>query len=106
MASLSGLQALFNKNVHAPMFTLLGLSASTVGCLCIYLAAENQRWLAAPWPRGVAWPVGACLLVLGWLGLAQDATGLTATFIFATTLMLIFSILPYIGALLHVHRTR
>jgi nicotinamide riboside transporter PnuC len=88
------------------MFTILGLFASTAGCLCIYLAAGNQRWLGVPWPRHLAWPAGGCCFVLGWFGLAQEASSLTATFIFATALMLIFSILPYIGTLLHVRRTR
>jgi nicotinamide riboside transporter PnuC len=88
------------------MFTLIGLFASAIGCICLYLAAENQRWLVVPWPRPLAWPAAVCCLVLGWLGIVQEAQVITATFIFVTELMLVFSILPYIGALLHVRRSR
>jgi len=88
------------------LFTLAGLAAVIAGCLCIYWASENQRWLAAPWPRGPARAGGAVLLLLGWLFLARDAQFVAATFTFITALMLVFSLLPYIGAYLHERRTR
>lgn len=86
------------------MFTIAGLAAITAGCSCVYLASENQKCLASAWPRRVAWPSGGALLLAGWLGVAQEAHAVTATFVFATALMLVFSALPYIGALLHVRR--
>jgi uncharacterized iron-regulated membrane protein len=39
------------------------------------------------------------LLVLGWLGLAQDMHRVTAAFVYLTLLMLVFTALPYVGAL-------
>ena len=49
---------------------------------------------------------GAALLALAWLALAQDMYHLTATFVLGTTLMLVFAVLPYAGALIHARRAR
>lgn len=81
------------------IFTLLGLGAAWLGCVCIYLACAHQRWLQAPWPERPARLAGAVLLVLGWLGLAQDMHRVTAAFVYLTLLMLVFTALPYVGAL-------
>lgn len=81
------------------LFTLLGLGAALLGCVCIYLASPHQRWLEAPWPARAARCAGAVLLVLGGLGLAQDMHRVTAAFTYLTLLMLVFSVLPYLGAL-------
>lgn len=89
-----------------PIFTLLGLAAIVLACLCIYAVSPNQRLWAAPWPRQPARAAGAVLLALGWLALAQDMRYLAATFVFATSLMLAFVLLPYAGALRHVRGTR
>jgi hypothetical protein len=89
-----------------PVFTLLGLAATTLACLCLYAASPNQRLLAAPWPR---WPARLASLVLlagGWLALAQEMQRLTAAFVLGTALMLVLAVLPYAGALIHVRRTR
>lgn len=80
-------------------FTLLGLGAVLLGCICIYLASPHQRWLGAPWPALAGRGAGAVLLVLGWLGLAQHMHRTTATFTHLTLLMLAFTVLPYLGAL-------
>lgn len=96
---------------HNPMnamliFILIGLAAITLGCLCIYAAATNQQWFATPWPRLPARATAMVLLVLGWLGLVHSLQRITAAFVFVTALMLVFAMLPYIGAFLHVRRTR
>ena len=86
--------------------TLLALAAILVGCAAIYLASPNQRWLAAPWPARRARVLGVALLSFGWFGLAWHMQALTATFAFVTAVMLVLSVLPYIGALFGVRRGR
>lgn len=81
------------------LLSLLGVGAAVLGCVCIYLASAHQRWLAVPWPARPARAVGGVLLVLGWLGLAQDMQRTTAAFVYLTLLMLVFTVLPYLGAL-------
>lgn len=78
--------------------------ALCLGCLCIYAASPHQRCFAAPWPLWPARGGGGALLALGWWGLAQAMQPLTATFVFVTTLMLVFAVLPYLGAFLYVRR--
>lgn len=81
------------------VFTLIGLGAALLGCTCLYLASAHQRWRATPWPARPARCAGAVLLVLGWLGLLQDMHRTTASFTYLTLLMLVFTVLPYLGAL-------
>ncbi len=92
--------------LHMPVFTLLGLAAATLACLCLYAASPNQRLWAAPWPRRPARTACAALLLLAWLALVQDMHRLTAAFVLGTTLMLALAVLPYAGALTHARRTR
>lgn len=89
-----------------PVFTLLGLAATALACLCLYAASPNQRLWAAARPRGPARAACAAFLVLGWLALTQEMHRLTAAFVLVTTLMLVFALLPYAGALFHVRRIR
>ena len=88
------------------VFTLIGLAATTMAGLCLYVASPNQRLLAAPWPRWPARMVSMGLLVLGWLALTQDMQRLTTAFVLGTLLMLVLTVLPYAGALTHVRRIR
>lgn len=88
-----------------PVFTLLGLAASTLACLCLYAASPHQRLWAAPWPRRPARIAGAALLLLAWLALVLDLHRLAAAFVLGTTLMLALAVLPYAGALIHARRT-
>ncbi len=87
-------------------FTTAGLAAVCAGGLCLYAGSPHQRWFAAPWPARPARVLGAVLLALSWLALAGAMQRVTATFVFATALMLVLTLLPYVGALLHVRRTR
>ena len=89
-----------------PSFTLLGLSAAKLACLCLYAASPNQRLWATPWPGRPARTAGAALLLLAWLALVQDMQRLTAAFVLGSTLMLVLAVLPYAGALTHARRTR
>ena len=88
------------------LFTLLGLLAAALAGLCLYASSPHQRLWAASWPQRPARLASAVLLAAGWLAFAQDMQRLTATFRFCTMLMLVLVVWPYIGALLHVRRTR
>ncbi len=87
-----------------PLFTLLGLAAATLACLCLYAASPHQRLWAAPWPRWRARLASLVLLVLSWLALVQDMQRLTAAFVLGTALMLVLALLPYAGAFVHARR--
>ncbi len=89
-----------------PLFTLLGLLAATLAGLCLYAASPHQRLWAANWPQRPARLASAALFLASWLAFTQDMQRLTATFMFCTMLMLVLVVWPYIGALLHVRRTR
>ncbi|WP_367067177.1 hypothetical protein [Oryzisolibacter sp. LB2S] len=87
-----------------PLFTLLGLAAATLACLCLYAASPHQRLWAAPWPRWRARAASLVLLVLSWLALVQNMQRLTAAFVLGTALMLVLALLPYAGAFVHARR--
>ena len=87
-----------------PLFTLLGLAAATLACLCLYAASPHQRLWAAPWPSWRARLASLVLLVLSWLALVQDMQRLTAAFVLGTALMLVLALLPYAGAFVHARR--
>jgi hypothetical protein len=85
---------------------ILAFATATGGCAALYLASPNQRWRTAPWPAGPARAVGAGLLALSLLAFGQVMQATTAAFSFATWLMLVFTLLPYAGALLSLRRGR
>lgn len=78
-------------------FFLLGVLSLLVGCLYIYLASPNQLWLRKALPVRPARVIGFTLLVFSLFALCQTMQVLTAVFIFATGLMLVWVLLPYIG---------
>lgn len=86
------------------MFTLLGLIAALTGCIGLYLSSGNQRWLPSPLPAVPARMAATLLMGVGWLGLAHEMHALTVSFVFITVLMLAFTLLPYVGALLGILR--
>ena len=85
-------------------FTFIGLVALLTGCVSLYLASPHQSLMAVRWSNRPARIRGLTLLALGGLSLTQGMRALTAAFVFVTALMLIFSVLPYIGALLNIRR--
>jgi uncharacterized membrane protein len=91
-------------SVTMKLFVLIGLALVSLGCVCIYLASPNQRWLPAPWRARPARWAGVLLLLGGGVALARQMQLLTTIFVFATVLMLLFSVLPYLGALLSLRR--
>lgn len=79
--------------------TAIALLLALAGSLAIYLASPNQRWLAVAWPSGPARVGGALLLLAAWPLLRQHLQATVAGFMLATWLMLLFVLLPYLGAL-------
>ncbi|HIV70379.1 MAG TPA: hypothetical protein H9903_05595 [Candidatus Aquabacterium excrementipullorum] len=76
---------------------------SLLGAVAIYLAAPHQAWLAKAWPVRMRWAgIGLLLIALAlWL---ETLRPLAAVFTFSTLLMLLFTVLPYLGALRRVLR--
>lgn len=77
----------------------LGLALLPLGCASLYLASPNQRWLARLWPAAAARAAGLLSLAAGLAVLWQIMQGVAAAFTFATGLMLLFVVFPYLGAL-------
>lgn len=80
------------------LYTLLGLVACTLGCMCLYLASPNQRWLPSTWPSRPGSAAGTLCLLMAWVAFAQDMQRLTASFVLVTTVMWMLALLPYLGA--------
>lgn len=87
-------------------FILLALVLALAGCSSLYLASPHQRWRTAPWPARPARWLGAALLLASLFAFGQVMQASAAAFSFVTTLMLIFVLLPYGGALLSAGRER
>lgn len=77
----------------------LGLLLAAAGCLSIYLGAAHQRLAARRWPPRPARIAGALLLAVALATLLQDLRPVAACFVFGTWAMLVFVLLPYLGAL-------
>lgn len=89
-----------------PVFTVFGLLLGALACICVYAASPHQKLWRAAWPRWPACLAGGVLLAGNWWAFAQDMQRLAATFCLLTMLMLAFSLLPYIGALIDGRRKR
>ncbi len=81
------------------LFLALGAAATILGALCLYLASPNQQLMAAPWRARPARTGGLFLLALGLPLLDGALTTLAASLAFATLLMLVPAVLPYVGLL-------
>lgn len=86
--------------------SFVGLTAAVLACLCLYAASPNQRLWSVAWRRGPARLASAALLALALWALAQDMHNLTAIFTLGTALMLVLSVLPYVGAFVHDRHDR
>ncbi len=89
-----------------PLFTVFGLLLAALACICLYSASPHQKLWGAAWPRWPACLAGAVLLAASWWAFGPARPRLAATFCLLTMLMLAFSLLPYIGALIDGRRTR
>jgi uncharacterized BrkB/YihY/UPF0761 family membrane protein len=83
----------------------LSLIVMFLGCFCIYRASPNQRWRPEPWPAVSARAAGVLLLALGGWGCLRAFSAVAAVFVFCTALMLFFSLIPYLGALVGSRRS-
>jgi len=89
-----------------PPALALGLALALAGCLSMYLGAEHQRLLARRWPARPARIAGALLLAGGLAALFAALRPVTAVFVFCTWAMLLFVLLPYLGALRNLHEVK
>lgn len=89
-----------------PPALALGLALALAGCLSVYLGAEHQRLLARRWPARPARIAGALLLAGGLAALFAALQPVTAVFVFCTWAMLLFVLLPYLGALRNLHEVK
>jgi hypothetical protein len=83
-----------------------GLLLALAGSIFLYLASPHQRGLARPLAAGPACSAGGVLLALGLALVWQVMHAVAAAFLFATWLMLLFLLLPYLGALFFIVRSR
>lgn len=81
-----------------------GLLLSLAGCVCIYLAAKHQRLVSRRWPAKPARGAGALLLAAALLALLRTLQPAAAVFVLGTWAMLLFTLLPCLGALKALRR--
>ncbi|MBS1186486.1 MAG: hypothetical protein H6R04_504 [Burkholderiaceae bacterium] len=92
------------SSIH--LFAFLELAALPAGCSCLYLASPNQRWLANALPyRGIR-RFGVVLLVASLLALIKRMQPAAAIFVFIISVMLLFILFSYVGALISAKRGR
>lgn len=87
------------------LFLGLGLLLGLAGCASLYFGARHQRLLARRWPARPARIAGVLLLAGGLAALLAAAQPATAVFILCTWAMLLFVLLPYLGALRTSYRS-
>ncbi|MBZ8142583.1 hypothetical protein CLD22_22115 [Rubrivivax gelatinosus] len=75
-----------------------GLLLAAAGGACVYLASPHQRLAARAWPARPARAAGALLWATALVALLQALLPLTAVLVLATWAMLVFTLLPYLGA--------
>lgn len=92
------------SSIH--LFAFLELAALPAGCACIYLASPNQRWLTKALPyRGIR-RFGVVLLIASLLAFSKRMQPAAAIFVFIVSLMLLFILFSYVGALISAQRGR
>jgi len=79
------------------MLFILGGVALTAGCLLIYLASPNQLWLEKPLSTFSARFLGWSSLALSLVLWSQVMFKLTAVFMFAIGITVVWIALPYVG---------
>jgi hypothetical protein len=85
-------------------FVFLGLASALAGCSCVYLASPNQCWRARSLPARPGRVAGVLLLAIGSGAFLQGMQPVAAVFAFAHVLMLLFILLPYLGAFVSSRR--
>jgi 1,4-dihydroxy-2-naphthoate octaprenyltransferase len=88
------------------MNDFLGLASALAGCSCVYFASPNQGWRARSLPALLGRVAGAALLTVGLIAFTWSMQAVVAVFTFAHVLMLLFILLPYLGAFVTNWRER
>lgn len=88
------------------MYMILGLTLALAGCVSVYLASPNQRWLDHSWRPHPALAAGVLLLAAGVAALWQAMQPVAAVFTAFAWVMLLFVLFPYLGAWLSLQRIR
>ncbi|MBS1210484.1 MAG: hypothetical protein H6R19_2882 [Proteobacteria bacterium] len=83
-----------------PGWLLSGLLLALAGSLAIHFASPHQRWRPRALAAHPARLAGAALLVAALIALGQVLHSVVAVFVLLTWLMLVFVLLPYLGALI------
>jgi len=84
----------------------IGLLLALAGCLSVYLAAEHQRLASRRWSPLPSRIAGGLLLAGALVALLQDLQPVAAVFMACTWAMLLFVLLPCLGALKTLWGTR
>jgi high-affinity Fe2+/Pb2+ permease len=69
-----------------------------LGAVCIYLSSPHQRWLRKPLRASIARGCGVLLLILAQLCFWLVMRSVAAFFMFVSMAMVLFLVLPYLGA--------
>ena len=85
---------------------LSGLLLALAGSLAIHLASPHQRWRANALPARPARLAGTGSLVAALIALSQSLHIVVAVFVLLTWLMLVFVLLPYLGAFIDHKESR
>ncbi len=80
------------------MVYVVGILATFIACLLLYLASANQTLRRVPLPARLARASALLLMASALACLLARMHTLAAVLCFATLLMLFFLVLPYIGA--------
>lgn len=75
------------------MVVVLALALTIAGCVCLYLASPNQKWLAQAPPRKALLVAGGVLLAAGlaaWIAALRPLPGLFVTLHVAMVCLFVF----------------
>jgi hypothetical protein len=81
------------------MVAVLALALTIAGCVCLYLASPNQKWLAQAPPGKAPLVAGGVLLAAGlaaWIAALRPLSGFFVTLHVAMVCLFAF---PYLAAL-------
>jgi hypothetical protein len=88
------------------MVAVLALVLTIFGCVCLYLASPNQKWLAQALPRMPFLATGSLLLAAGlaaWIAALRPLAGFFVTLHVTMVCLLAF---PYTAGLRGIWRAR
>ncbi len=81
------------------MFALVAVLAGVASALLFYVASPQQQLRASgPWPSRRCWLPGTLLALLSLLTMWQVLAPLETVFAWSILLMLVWSVMPFIGA--------